>query len=186
MVNKFFNKNWKHGFNLDKWLLVHKPIVKYDVDFWDEIELEHEEVVAEFRELLNCREQITDADGNVLSPLDLFNLINEYQIRIDKLALIFKLRLYKTLNENKKTGVKYIVMRSFWIDVHGKNVKWFSRNLGSEAKVLVNGEIPVHQMKAIEKEMLLLMWDQYVIDYYGDSVIEGYDQDGNNIRVDWL
>lgn len=183
MVNKFFNKNWKHGFNLDKWLLVHKPRVKYDVDFWDEIELEHEEVVAEFRELLNCREQITDADGNVLSPLDLFNLINQYQIRIDKLALIFKLRLYKTLNENKRTGVKYIVMRSFWIDENGKNVKWFSRNLGSEAKVLINGEIPVHQIKAIEKDMLQLMWDQYVIDYWGDGVLTGFDSDWNNIVV---
>jgi len=182
MVNKFFNKEWVHGFDLDKWLRGHRPSTKFDVDFWDEIVIEHEEVVAEFRELLNCREQITDKDGNVLSPLDLFNLINEYQMRIEKLTLIFKLRLYKTLNENKRTGIKYIVMRSFWIDEHGKKVKWFSRNLGSEAKVLVNGEIPVHQMKAIEKDMLQLMWDQYVIEYW-DNVLHGFDADWNNIRV---
>ena len=184
MVNKFFNKNWKHGFDLDLWLKVHKPKVNYDVNFWDDIVNEHIEVVAEFRELLNSREQITDADNNVLSPLDLYNLINQYQIRIDKLALMFNLRLYKTLNENKKTGVKYIVMRAFWIDEKGKNVRWFSRNLGAEAKVLVNGKIPVNQLEAMEKEMLLLMWDQYCIEYWEtDGYLTGIDSDGNNVII---
>ncbi|MFN5055715.1 MAG: hypothetical protein ACK5EP_06655 [Bacteroidota bacterium] len=182
MVNKFFTQKWKHGFDLDFWLKVHKPKVKYKVNFWDDIVNEHAEVVAEFRELLNSKEQITDADNNVLSPLDLYNLINQYQIRIDKLALMFNLRLYKTLNENKKTGIKYIVMRAFWIDEKGKNVRWFSRNLGAEAKVLVNGKIPVNQLEAMEKEMLLLMWDQYCIEYWDTDGYEmGIDTDGNTV-----
>jgi hypothetical protein len=184
MINNFFNPRWMHGFDLDQWLKIHKPKISYDVNFWEDIVIEHEEIVEEFRTLLNSKEQVFDKDGNPLTPLNLYNLINEYQIRLDKLALIFNLRLYKTLNENKKTGVKYIVMRAFWIDEKGKNVRWFSRNLGAEGKVLVNGKIPVNQMEAIEKEMLLLMWDQYVIDYWDNGYLTGIDSDGNHVIVD--
>lgn len=182
MINKFFNKNWTNGFDLDNWLKIHKPKKKYDVNFWDDIVMEHEDVVEEFRNLLNSKEQITDVDGTILSPMDLYNLIREYQIRIDKLALIFNLRLYKTLNENKKTGVKYIVMRAFWIDDKGKNVRWFSKNLGAEGKVLVNGNIPVRQIEGVEKEIILLMWDQYCIEYGNiDGYELGIDTDGNSV-----
>ena len=141
-------------------------------------------LIDEFRKLLNSKEQITDAQGNVLTPLNLYNLINEYQVRIDKLALIFNLRLHKTLNENKKTGVKYIVMRVFWIDAKGKNVRWFSRNLGAESKVYVNGKIPINQLEAMEKEMIMLMWDQYQIEYLGAEET-GVDEDGNNVIMEY-
>ncbi len=182
MKNEFFNKNWKHGFDLDQWLKIHQPTKKYNVPFWEEIIDEYEHVVSEFKELLNSKEEVLDSAGNVLTPLDLYNLINQYQIRIDKLALIFKLRLYKTLNENKKSGVKYIVMRAFWIDHYGKNVRWFSKNMGAENKVLVNDKIPSNQLDSIEKEMLLLMWDQYCIEYLGADGLVTYD-DGNEVTL---
>jgi hypothetical protein len=184
MENRFFNKNWTCGFDLEQWLKVHKPKRSYDVDFWEDIVTEHEEVVDEFRKLLHSKELITDPQGNVLTPLNLYNLINEYQVRIDKLALIFNLRLHKTLNENKKTGVKYIVMRVFWIDAKGKNVRWFSRNLGAESKVYVNGKIPINQLEAMEKEMIMLMWDQYQIEYLGAEET-GVDEDGNNVIMEY-
>ena len=178
MKNPFFSRNWKNGFDLEKWLKIHQPTKKYNVHFWDLIVDEFEYLVGEFNELLNSKEQVLDSDGNVLTPLDLYNLINQYQIRIDKLALIFKLRLYKTLNENKKSGVKYVVMRAFWIDHYGKNVRWFSKNMGAESKVLINGTIPPNQIASIEKEMLLLMWDQYCVEYLGADWLISYD-DGN-------
>lgn len=184
MENRFFNKNWSYGFDLEQWLKVHKPRKSYNVDFWEDIVTEHKEVVDEFRKLLNSNEQITDTKGNVLTPLNLYNLINEYQVRIDKLALIFNLRLHKTHNENKKTGVKYIVMRVFWIDAKGKNVRWFSRNLGAESKVLVNGNIPINQLDAMGKEMIMLMWDQYQIEYLGAEET-GVDEDGNNVIIEY-
>ena len=184
MEINFFNKTWTNGFDLELWLKVHKPKRGYDVDFWEDIVTEHEEVVDEFRKLLNSKEQITDTQGNVLTPLNLYNLINEYQVRIDKLALIFNIRLHKTLNENKKTGVKYIVMRVFWIDAKGKNVRWFSRNLGAESKVYVNGKIPINQLEAMEKEMIMLMWDQYQIEYLGAEET-GVDEHGNNVIVEY-
>jgi hypothetical protein len=98
--------------------------------------------------------------------------------------LIYNIRLYKTLNENKKSGIKYIVMRAFWIDHLGKNVKWFSRNIGPENKVLVNDQIPVHSLDSIQEDILHLMWGQYQIEYLGVEET-GVDYDGNTILVDY-
>ena len=98
--------------------------------------------------------------------------------------LIYNIRLYKTLNENKKSGIKYIVMRAFWIDHLGKNVKWFSRNIGPENKVLVNDQIPAHALDTIEEDILHLMWGQYQIEYLGAEET-GIDYDGNTILVDY-
>lgn len=183
MEIKFFNKNWNSKFDFDKWLSDHQPKKRFNVNFWDDILMEHEDVVDELKKLLETKEIVTDTEGNILTPLDLYNLINEYLIRIDKLNLMFNLRLYKTLNENKKTGVKYVVMRAYWIDAKGKNVRWFSRNLGAESKVLVNGKIPIKRIEAVENDMLLLMWDQYSIDYLGGDDVWGIDQDGNAVVI---
>jgi hypothetical protein len=184
MKNEFYNKNLFHVFKFEEWIEEHKPKKKRTGDFWYHIESEYDDVVAEFKNLLFTTEEIFDQDGNKLTSIKLYNLIEQYKIRIEKLLLIFNVKLYKTLNENKKTGIKYIVMRAFWIDDSGKNVRWFSRNIGPENKVLVKGTIPVHQLEEIEKDILFLMWGQYQIDYMGAQEI-GADYDGNTILVDY-
>ena len=73
-------------------------------------------------------------------------------------------------------------MRAFWIDYYGKPVKYFSRNIGAENKVLSNGKIPKHMLDAIELDILHLMWDQYLIDV-DDNYETGLDFDGNHIIV---
>jgi hypothetical protein len=75
-------------------------------------------------------------------------------------------------------------MRAFWIDNVGKNVRWFSRNIGPENKVLVNGTIPFHHLEEIEKDILFLMWGQYQIEYLGAEET-GIDLDGNEILVEY-
>jgi len=184
MKNSFYNKNWKYIFKFEEWIEDHKPKKKLNGDFWEEIYLEYDEVVAEFKNLLSSTDDVVDNDGNKLTPINLYNLIDKYKVRIEKLMLIFNVRLYKTLNENKKSGIKYIVMRAFWIDHLGKNVRWFSRNIGPENKVLVNGTIPLHHLEEIEKDILYLMWGQYQIEYLGADET-GYDTDGNEILVEF-
>ena len=183
MIAKFHNPNLKNQFSFDKWIQNHIPKWKY-TPFWEEINSEYDSVVDDFEVLLKSKELITDKAGNILTPADIYNLINEYKIRVEKLMLIYNIRLYKTLNENKKSGIKYIVMRAFWIDHLGKNVKWFSRNIGPESKVLVNGQIPVHALDSIQEDILHLMWGQYQIEYLGAEET-GVDYDGNTILVDY-
>ncbi len=173
--------NYQYGLNIDTWLKERSPKQKRSSEYWDEVHLEYDEVVNEFREFLQSQEQVYDKKGNLLSPLNIYILTQEYMVRIEKLMLIFNLKLYKTLNENKKTGIKYIVMRAFWIDHKGKNVRWFSKNLGPENKVLNNGNIPEHLLDSVKEYILYLMWDQYLIDYHGGDDILTFDADGNNI-----
>lgn len=184
MVFDLTNMNYTHGFNVDTWLIENTPKQLRSSTFWDEVHLEYNEVVQEFRTLLETKEQVIDKKGNLLTPLNLYILINEYKMRIEKLMLIFNIRLYKTENENKKTGKKYIVMRAFWIDHLGKKVRWFSKNIGPKDNVLVNGNIPTHLFDDVEQYILYVMWDQYGIEYLGWDQITSWDADGNNIVVE--
>jgi hypothetical protein len=127
---------------------------------------------------LNSTDAIVDSSGKTLSPLDIYNAIEYYKIRIEKLWLIFGLKLYKTYNVNKDTQVRYIVMRAFWIDDNGKPFRKFSKNLGAENKVLVKGKIPTSVLESVEDYILTLMWDLYYFEYISDDEF-GIDNEGN-------
>jgi len=179
-----YTKIGKPIFDMDNWFKTHQPRKRMKGKFWDDVYLEYDEVVEVFKSFLQSTEQVFDSKGNLLTPFDIYNAIEEYKIRIDKLMLMFNVRLYKTYNVNKKTNVRYIVMRAFWIDHTGKNVRWFSRNIGAENKVAPNGIIPKHMLDSVEQDILQLMWDQYTIDYLDSGYVHGVDQDGNNVIVD--
>lgn len=169
-------------FDVNAWLEEHKPSKFKKSTFWDDVYLEYNEVVEEFKELLFSKDTIVDEHGNQLSQIQIYNAIEEYKIRIRKLMLIFNCRLYKTYNVNKKTNVRYIVMRAFWLDHFGKPVKYFSRNLGAENKVLSHGKIPKHMLDSVEEDILHLMWDQYTLDL-NDNYLTSFDDDGNTFIV---
>lgn len=155
-------------FVAEEWLAEHKPNKKLTGDFWNEINNEYDKVVKEFKDFLVSEDQVLNSMKNLLRPIDIYNAIEDYKIRIEKLMLIYNIRLYKTYNVNKKTGVRYIVMRAFWYDSKGKSVRWFSKNIGAENKVAINGQIPKHMLDSVEDEILHLMWDQYTHEYYGN------------------
>ena len=77
-------KNWNYIFKFEDWIDDHKPKNKQNSDFWDEVNLEFEEVKAEFKNLLSTTEDITDKDGNKLAPINLYNLIDQYAIYFGK------------------------------------------------------------------------------------------------------
>jgi len=174
-------------FDLDNWLLTQKKgEVKKSFFYVEDINEEYKVVLANFRSFLNSIESVTDQKGIPLTPINIYNAINFFKIRIEKLNLIFNLRLYKTYNVNKISKVRYIVMRAFWIsDETGKPIRHFSRNIGAENKVLSNGKIPKHMIESIEDDILTLMWDAYQAEYLDamDRFLTGTDQDGNFIII---
>ena len=174
-------------FDLDNWLLTQKKgEVKKSFFYVEDINEEYKVVLANFRSFLNSIESVTDQKGIPLTPINIYNAINFFKIRIEKLNLIFNLRLYKTYNVNKISKVRYIVMRAFWIsDETGKPIRHFSRNIGAENRVLSNGKIPKHMIESIEDDILTLMWDAYQAEYLDamDRFLTGTDQDGNFIII---
>jgi hypothetical protein len=179
------DKRTKPVFDFQKWIKSHSPLKKRTGTIWDDVHLEYEEVLEEFKTFLESTAgTLVDKNNEPLTFLEAYNAIEEYKIRIDKLMLIFNLRLYKTYNVNKKTNVRYIVMRAFWIDWGGKNVRWFSRNIGAENKVAPDGKIPQHMIRSVEEDILHLMWDQYNIDYNDPNSVIAFDEDGNAVIVE--
>ena len=174
------------NFNVEKWLDENKPneIPKVSEDSYLHYAYqEYLEVVEEFKEFLKCTDSIISQKDKVATPLEIYDEIENYKIRIRKLLLILNLKLYKTYNVNKDTKVRYIVMRAFWIDNKGKQFRNFSKNLGAEHKILVNGKIPKHIIDSVEEYIIMLMWELYLIDY-SDDCIFSIDQDGNTRLVD--
>ncbi len=141
------------------------------------------ELLEDFENFLKSSEDILDSNGKKLNPSEIYQAINHYKIRIEKLLLILNLRLYMTHNVNKETQVRYIVMRSMWIDDNGRLFRKFSKNLGAESKVLVNGKIPPHELDSVKDYITRLMWDQYYFEYLDDSAF-GIDSEGN-IVIDY-
>jgi hypothetical protein len=170
-------------FNLDTWLSENEPkLSAAQLKKVDRLYDHYTELMDDFREFLNSTEEVVDSNGRTLSAIDIYNAIEYFKIRIQKLWLIFNLKLYKTDNVNKDTQVHYIVMRAFWIDDKGKPFRKFSKNLGAENKVMVKGKIPVSVLESVEDYILTLMWDLYYYEYISDDE-SGYDEEGNIVIV---
>jgi hypothetical protein len=170
-------------FNLQAWLSENEPKLNtVQLKKFGNIHQHYLELVDDFMEFLNSTDGVVDSDGKTLSAIDIYNAIEYFKIRIQKLWLLFNLKLYKTHNVNKDTQVRYIVMRAFWIDDSGKPFRKFSKNLGAENKVLVKGKIPVSVYESVEDYILTLMWDLYYFEYISDDEA-GYDEEGNIIIV---
>lgn len=166
-------------FNFDIWISDNEPVLnEFQLKKFGTIYQHYLELKEDFIEFLNSTDDILDPNGKVLSAIEIYNAIEYYKIRIEKLWLMFDLKLYKTYNVNKDTQIRYIVMRAFWIDSKGKPFRKFSKNLGAENKVLVRGKIPVSDLEAVEDYIITLMWDLYHYEYISDDVV-GYDYEGN-------
>ena len=70
-------------------------------------------------------------------------------------------------------------MRALWIDEKGKTFRKFSKNLGAEKNVYVNGKIPVKILESVEEYMRIVMKDLYLLEYQDFMRFTTTDEDGN-------
>ena len=118
-----------------------------------------------FRADLIDNTQLKDNNGNTLTPFEIIKLVEAHKIRIEKVRLMIEHEILQSYTLHKPTDVKYIVLRSYWIDKRGKKFRKFSKNLGPADKVLVGGQIPTSTMVQTEKEFDRLMWGLYREEY---------------------
>jgi hypothetical protein len=126
---------------------------------------EFDKQVEKLRIDLNVRKPLTNEKGETLTLLEIDSQLKGYELRMGKLKLMKERELLVTTNLYKPTGVKYVVVRSNWLDKTGKKYRKFSKNLGSEEKLLVKGKIPPYAMREALEEITRMMWDQYNLEY---------------------
>lgn len=108
---------------------------------------------------------IKDKNGEPLSPLEIYNLIDAHKNRIEKVRLMLKGDILIAEHLHKPSEVTYLVARSYWLDNKGKKFRKFSKNLGPKSSVVENGKIPEWKMKEIKKELEGMMWKHYQEEY---------------------
>ncbi|NDA63758.1 MAG: hypothetical protein EBX50_17265 [Chitinophagia bacterium] len=171
-------------FDLDAWLNSEAPKnidrVDAELNWWRG---HYEELIEDFKAFFGSTEDVFDEQDNKLTPNQLFNAVRYYMIRIQKLWLILEGRLYQTTNFHKESGVKYVVYRANWIDSNGMPFKKFSRNLGREDRVLVNGQVPPSDYRYVKQYISQLMIDLYTFEYLSPHEI-GVDEGGEIVILD--
>ena len=122
-------------------------------------------VKSKFKADLDENGILKDNFGTPLSPRGIYQLIMGHQNRIRKLRLIIEQEILITKNVQKPSGIVYLIARKYWVGNDGKKLKKFSKNIGSESKVLVKGKIPTSYLIQAEKELEKKMWEQYRSEY---------------------
>jgi hypothetical protein len=108
---------------------------------------------------------LVGSNGQNLSPLEIMNLIQQHKNRISKIRLMIENTFSIVKNTHQPSGVKYVVVRSYWIDKNGKKYRKFAKNIGAEDKVCVNGDVPESTKKSVYNEIYKMMQEEYKKEY---------------------
>ena len=104
--------------------------------------------------------------GEFLSPFEIYKQLEGYKIILKKLEIMKDRENLITYNLHRATGVRYIVVRGYWIDfATGKKIRKFSTNLGAEEKVLEHGKIPNRLLLNARNEISQMMLSTYRMEY---------------------
>ncbi len=120
---------------------------------------------ARFRKDILERAALVDDDGTPLSPIEIINLVQAHQNRIDKVRLMIEHKLFFVKNWHKPNKVHYVIARAYWIDNNGKRFRKFVKNMGVADKVYKNGEILPSKFDEVTFEIDKMMWQQYKEEY---------------------
>lgn len=110
---------------------------------------------------------ILDVDRKPLEPWQIYLAIETAKLRIQKVRLMINHKFHIIRNLNPNTNIAYRVIRTYWLDKNGKPVKKFSKVLGAENKILVEGKIPDKVIDSAKQELENQMWNTYVEEYKG-------------------
>jgi hypothetical protein len=152
--------------DFEKWLEDVKVTYKEEDHDIKYIYNEFDRVVKKLRADFSERSPILNKEGESLTPLEVVDLVNSYKLRLEKLKIMTERNIIITHNLHKPTGIKYIVARAYWVEIPGgKKFRNFSKNIGAEDKIMINGIIPPFRIKEAKDAITMMMWEQYKIEY---------------------
>lgn len=104
---------------------------------------------------------INHKTGEYLNLLEIYKQVEGRKIQIDKVRLIIKNKIIETEHIHKPTNVIYVGFRAYWINKNGKKERKFSKSIGAKDKIVINDRVKENAAKELE----LMMWEQYKLDY---------------------
>ena len=122
----------------------------------------------EYKVIDGVRKQIhpmTEDGSRELTPGEIKIAFDSIELQISRVRHMIEHEYSVIKNLHKASGVKYVVIRSYWFDRNGSKIKKFNKNLGAEDKITVNGEIPKSLLTQGKKEIDEMMWEHYKNEY---------------------
>jgi hypothetical protein len=119
----------------------------------------------EFVEFLDNNERMIEVTSNIGGARIVHQYIQAYMIRIKKIRMMVEFKVYLNTTKNAY-GTKYLVAKSCWIsNQNSKVIKKFSRIIGQDDLIRVNGKVPSKILDQAEKELEKAMWNEYSKEY---------------------
>ena len=129
--------------------------------YWEDWNGEYK-VIDGVRKLLH---PMIEDGSRELTPGEIKIAFDSIELQISRVRHMIEHEYSVIKNLHKASGVKYVVVRSYWFDRNGSKVKKFNKNLGAEDKITVNGEIPKSLLNQGKKEIDEMMWEYYKNEY---------------------
>lgn len=128
---------------------------------FDELSLAKED----FKKFLDSNEYMNSSISNAGGARKVHQYINAYTIRIRKIRLMIEFTTYFNTSQNKY-GSKYLMAKCCWINSkNGKVIKKFSKVVGLDELVRVNGKVSKKIEASVKKELEISMWKEYSKEY---------------------
>jgi hypothetical protein len=108
---------------------------------------------------------MTEDRARELTPGEIKIAFDSLELQINRVRHMIEHEYSVIRNLHKPSGVRYVVVRSYWFDRNGNKIKKFNKNLGAEDKITVNGVIPESLLSQGKKEIDEMMWEYYKNEY---------------------
>ena len=102
---------------------------------------------------------------------EIYKTIRYYILKISRLRSMCEPNFEIRENIHTPSGVKYVVLRTPWIDDNGDKVR-ISTNLGPENKIKINGKIPESLIREGKETLIRKIWKQYLNVYSKNDITE--------------
>lgn len=101
--------------------------------FKNEIDAERTSLINTFKEFYFKKSNYTEFDQNGLSPAEIFEIIENYRVKFERLYMIYLPEYSQTITKNSKDE-EYDMVKINWINEDGKKARILSKTYGKKGE----------------------------------------------------
>jgi hypothetical protein len=109
--------------------------------FISEINAERDSLIKKFKDFYFKKSNYQEFDEKGLSPAEIFEIIQKYSVRLERLFMIYKPDFSQTITKNSKNE-EYDMVKINWIDEENKKIRILSKTYGKKGEAGLKFIVP--------------------------------------------